>query len=145
MNLIADEALFYIEGIATQAISTNDAITLNDKSDLVSEAYDSDLKIMNIAIETRNKISSDVFAVSQNEPNPFGDVTSITYYLPEAGNVSISITDVAGKMIYTRSNDAPKGEGNFVIEASNLNQSGVYYYTVTSDEYSTTNKMILIK
>jgi len=32
-----------------------------------------------------------------------------------------------------------------VIEASNLNQSGVYYYTVTSGDHTSTNKMILIK
>jgi len=145
MNLIAGEALFTIEGIANKGISTEEAISIDTKSSLVAEAYGTDLMVMNIDIASRNLVINDRFKVAQNEPNPFGDVTNISYNLPEAGNVSLSITDVTGKVVFTRSNDAPRGEGQFVIEASNLNQSGVYYYTVTSGDHTSTNKMILIK
>jgi hypothetical protein len=145
MNLATNDVIFSIEGIATKAITTEQAISLNENSFVSSEAYDSDLKIMDLAIETRELASQDVFEVNQNEPNPFGDVTSIGYNLPKEGKVSLSVTDVSGKVVFTRSNTAPKGEGQFVIEASNLKRSGVYYYTITSGDYSSTNKMILIK
>ncbi|MFT4536245.1 MAG: hypothetical protein ACI9P5_003621 [Saprospiraceae bacterium] len=145
MNLIAEEALFSIDGIATKAISTDEVITLNNRSTVSSEAYGADLEIMDLAIASRDLASISVFEVSQNEPNPFGDVTSIAYNLSEAGKVSLSITDVNGKVVFKTSTDAPMGEGQFAIEASNLNQSGVYYYTVTSGDHSVTNKMILIK
>jgi hypothetical protein len=145
INVVATEVLFSIDGTTTQSTSTAKVISLFEESSLTSEAYGSDLETMDLSMVTRDLESNIVFEVHQNEPNPFGDVTSIAYNLPEAGKVSILITDVTGKMIYTRSNDAPKGEGQFVIEASNLNQSGVYYYTITSGDHSMTSKMILIK
>lgn len=145
MNIIADETLFSIEGIAAKAISTEEAISINEKSDVLPEAYETNLKVMNLVIVSRDLAPNGVFEVHQNEPNPFGDMTSIGYNLPEAGKVSLSVTDVTGKVVFTLSTDAPKGEGQFIVDASNLNQSGVYYYTITSGDRSTTNKMILIK
>ena len=72
-------------------------------------------------------------------------MTTISYSLSEAGKVTLSISDIAGKVIYTQSNDAQKGDGQFSVEASDLNQSGIYYYTITSGHHSATRKMIFIK
>jgi hypothetical protein len=145
MNLIAGETLFSIEGIATKSISTESVITLNEKASVSAEAYGSDLKVMNLEIVTRDLVENNNFEVLQNEPNPFGETTTISYNLPQAGTVSLSIADVTGSIVYTKNTDAPKGEGQFAINAEDLSQSGVYYYTVTTGDQSVTNKMILIK
>src|SRR5690606_8591349 len=41
------------------------------------------------------------YAMTQNYPNPFNPATRISYQLPEAGNVKITVFDISGKQIAT--------------------------------------------
>ncbi|HTL80699.1 MAG TPA: T9SS type A sorting domain-containing protein [Bacteroidia bacterium] len=81
--------------------------------------------------------------VGQNIPNPTNNTTAIPFRLKAASNVSLSICDVAGKVVYSeeRSNVAT-GQNEFVVNATNL-AAGVYYYTVTAGTDRITQKMIV--
>lgn len=100
------------------------------------------------------KISSSIpeqFGLYQNYPNPFNPETLIRYRLPAAGrltvncNVSLKIFDVLGKEIAVLVNENQK-PGTYEAEWNALNfPSGVYYYKLTTGEYSEVKKMILLK
>ncbi len=88
------------------------------------------------------------FIVNQNYPNPFNATTSITYSLPSGKDnyhVVIKIYDALGRVVKVLVNETrPPGHYRIEFDATGLN-SGIYFYTVTADQYSVTRKMVLMK
>jgi hypothetical protein len=84
------------------------------------------------------------YKLKQNYPNPFNPATNISYYVPEAGLVSLKIYDALGNVIAEPVNEN-KSSGEYTIhfDASNL-ASGVYYYRLKANNFMET-KMILEK
>ncbi|MBK6915387.1 MAG: T9SS type A sorting domain-containing protein [Ignavibacteriales bacterium] len=85
------------------------------------------------------------FELSQNIPNPFNPSTSISYSIPENAFVTLKIYDVLGNEVEVLINEQ-KESGNYQIDfnASELS-SGIYYYTLTAGNFTSTKKMILVK
>lgn len=85
------------------------------------------------------------FELSQNYPNPFNPVTNIKFTIPESGYASLKIYDVTGRLVETYLDGfVEAGNYNAEINGANLS-SGIYYYTLISDGYKETKKMILTK
>ena len=85
------------------------------------------------------------FAVEQSSPNPANPTTTISFNIPEAGNVNVEVFNVAGQKVDTLVNNfMDAGSHSVVWDGSNL-ASGVYFYSVTSGEFSKTMKMTLLK
>lgn len=85
------------------------------------------------------------YALNQNYPNPFNPSTIIEFALPNDGNVSIKIYDITGKEVYTLVNAfKPKGIHKAEFNAGSLS-NGVYYYKITSGNFTDVKKMILLK
>jgi len=85
------------------------------------------------------------FAVEQNSPNPFNPTTTISYNVPEANTVNISIYNVAGQKIDTIVNGFMDAGRHSVVWDATSFSAGVYFFTVKSGEYSKTMKMTLLK
>jgi hypothetical protein len=83
------------------------------------------------------------FSVSQNFPNPFNGLTKINVYLQNAGDLSLTVTNLTGQTIMRqeKTNISP-GVTEFVIDGSLL-IPGVYFYTVKQEERSITKKMVV--
>jgi len=76
-------------------------------------------------------------------PNPFGGRTQISYVLPQSGNVSLVVYDVAGRPVQTlASGRRAAGRYTATWDAKNA-AAGVYFYTLTSGKASITRKLIL--
>jgi len=85
------------------------------------------------------------FAVAQSSPNPANPTTTISFSIPEAGTVNVDVFNVAGQKVDTLVNNfMDAGSHSIVWDGSSL-ASGVYFYTVTSGEFSKTMKMTLLK
>jgi hypothetical protein len=71
--------------------------------------------------------------------------TKINYSIPKAGFVSLIIYDALGRQVSELVNGY-KNPGNYIVEfnASGLS-SGMYYYKLTSGEFSDTKKMLMVK
>jgi len=85
------------------------------------------------------------FDLSQNYPNPFNPATMINYDVPFDGKVSLKIFDMSGREVVTLVNEV-KTAGYYSVNfnASNLS-SGVYFYSLSADNFTATKKMILVK
>lgn len=92
-----------------------------------------------------NDIDNNGIELGQNQPNPFNGNSTISYSLENAGNVSLEIMDLSGKVVatYTEGN---KGAGAYTINI-NADQlaAGIYNYTLKVDGNRMTKKMIVTK
>lgn len=87
----------------------------------------------------------ETFALYQNYPNPFNPATQISFDLPVASDVELTIFNVLGQKVSTII-DKEMEAGNHVIEwdASNYS-SGVYFYRVSAENFTETKKMLMLK
>jgi len=85
------------------------------------------------------------YFLHQNYPNPFNPSTTISYSIPEAGNVELKVYDILGNEVATLVNRT-KTPGNYtaVLNASSF-ASGVYVYTLRTNDFVQTRKMMLLK
>ncbi len=96
-------------------------------------------------IQQISNIVPDNLKLEQNYPNPFNPVTNIRYSLKKPGFVSLRIFNVQGKEISNLVNQKQQaGEYQYSFEAVNLS-SGIYFYTLQTENFSETKKMMLIK
>ena len=74
--------------------------------------------------------NADKFDLIQNYPNPFNPITTITYSLPKASNVTLKVYDILGRELVTLV-DEFKSEGQYSVlfNASSL-ASGIYFYRI---------------
>jgi hypothetical protein len=85
------------------------------------------------------------YGLSQNYPNPFNPTTNIRFEIVDLEFVSLKIFDVLGREVATLMNEEkPKGNYNVTWDASHM-PSGVYFYHLTTDNFSQVKKMLLIK
>lgn len=85
------------------------------------------------------------YLLSQNYPNPFNPSTAISFALPQAGNVKLTVYDAVGKEVATLVNKNMSA-GNYKVNwnAGSM-ASGIYFYRLLTDNFVQTNKMILLK
>jgi glycosidase len=86
------------------------------------------------------------YKLEQNFPNPFNPSTTIEYQIPKAGLITLKIFDILGREVETLVNNEYKSSGDYkvVFSASNL-ASGIYFYQLKADEFTSAKKMILLK
>lgn len=96
-------------------------------------------------IETQLTGIPEKFDLSQNYPNPFNPATKIRYDVPVTGNISLKVYNSLGMEVADLF-QGMKNPGSYEIEfnAQSL-ASGVYFYKLTSGNFSVTKKMILVK
>ena len=85
------------------------------------------------------------FSLSQNYPNPFNPSTNIRYDLPKNGFVKLVVFDELGREIETLVNEKQTAGTYEATFNASVYPSGVYFYTLTTDNFNETKKMILIK
>lgn len=92
----------------------------------------------------------DIFAIEQNYPNPFNPSTQITFSLPRAGKASLVVFNLQGQVIRTLLEETC-AEGWHSITWDGMDNagqpapSGIYFYTLRSEELHKTRRMQLVK
>lgn len=85
------------------------------------------------------------YSLSQNYPNPFNPETKIKFQIPQQGYAELIVFDITGKIIKTLFNeDLGAGEYSVKFNADGFS-SGIYFYRLSSNGYTDTKKMILVK
>jgi hypothetical protein len=91
-----------------------------------------------------------VFRLFQNYPNPFNPSTKIEFTLERAGKVKLEVYNVLGQCMKTLldeylSNGSYEAEWDGTTESGMKVSSGIYFYRLSTDEFSRTRKMMLMK
>jgi hypothetical protein len=85
------------------------------------------------------------FELYQSYPNPFNPVTTISFALPQATLVQLSIFDIQGSKVEDLiSGWKEAGIHEITWDASGLS-SGIYFYSIKAADFKTVKKMILVK
>ncbi len=85
------------------------------------------------------------YALMQNYPNPFNPSTVIEYSIPESGNVKLKVFNSLGQEVAVLKNEfEAAGMHKINFNASGLN-SGIYYYRIELNSFSSVKKMILLR
>jgi len=90
----------------------------------------------------------DKIQLFQNYPNPFNPTTTIKYSIPSAKkytDVSVIIYDILGNKVEELvKGEEPAGDYKIKFDGSKLS-SGIYFCVLTTDEFVSSCKMILLK
>jgi hypothetical protein len=85
------------------------------------------------------------FALSQNYPNPFNPTTNISFVLPQASNVKLTVFNVLGQQVAVLAQGMyTSGMHTLNFNAANL-ASGTYIYRIEAGNFVEMRKMLLIK
>lgn len=83
--------------------------------------------------------------LEQNYPNPFNPLTTITFRLPHAGDVTLRLFDLLGRDVATLVNER-RGAGSHTVsfDASGF-PSGVYLYRLQTGARTETKRMVVVR
>ena len=113
-----------------------------------AEAYGRDGSFRDVGIDfgtTLANASDNQFGVYQNQPNPFRGETVIGFNLPADAQVTITISDVTGKVLKQYRQNGTKGYNQITVTSAELTAAGVVSYTVSAGPHTATKKMVVIE
>jgi hypothetical protein len=136
---------------ANASMLLSDALQLNSAVTL-AEAYNTDEEAKQVTLQFINKDTNHPTKVSkgmelyQNQPNPFSEVTSIRFYLPESTSATISVTDITGKTVFQQRGEFSSGIHTIELSKDKFATStGVYFYQLATPTHTMAKKMILVE
>ena len=111
--------------------------------------YSGDFKITEIIVaNSQDEIPISLptsYQLSVAYPNPFNPVTTMALTIPEAGNVSVQVYNLAGQAIATlASGYMDANTYTLTWDASDVS-SGIYFIKAQADGFTATQKLMLVK
>ena len=98
-----------------------------------------------VSIEYRPEPIVREYSLAQNYPNPFNPQTTIEFTVKEAGRVTLTVYNAIGQKVQVLLDKELKpGKGKIVWNASSM-ASGLYYYKLSTPNFTSVKKMLLIK
>ncbi len=83
------------------------------------------------------------YSLEQNYPNPFAGITSISFEIPNSTFVSLKVFDMQGEEVAELAGKVfLSGKHTLEVKLEKLSV-GNYFYTIKTDQFSETRKMIL--
>lgn len=110
--------------------------------------------IINVTVQqvtsNSNQVSEATELTLNNYPNPFNPSTSISFNLPENSRVNLAIYDLKGRKVTELINqEMVQGQHSFKWNGRDKHNrslaSGIYFYTLRTNNSSLTKKMIMQK
>lgn len=137
---------------AKQDVKLSEVLTLNSEV-AVAEAYSHDEEVMRVNLAfakgTTNTTPDATKGITlyQNQPNPFSEATQIRFYLPEPTSATISVMDITGKVVYSRSGEFSSGIHSISLNKSELTNLtvGMFYYQLQTSKEAITKKMLIVE
>ncbi len=97
-----------------------------------------------------DRTAPDSYGLGQNFPNPFNPATEISFQIPVTSRVEVTIFDVSGRLAKRLANTTFES-GTHVLKWDGTDEqgggiaSGVYYYTLTADNFTESKRMVLVR
>jgi len=143
VTLADGEVLYTVTFRAKASGKLSQALTVNSRV-TKAEAYDGAEELLDVRFRFDGGVlSGGEFALYQNEPNPFRDVTLIGFHLPTATKATLKVYDVTGKVLKVITGDYAKGHHTIALNRADIQGNGMLYYQLDTDTDSATRRMIL--
>ncbi|MDQ3019581.1 MAG: T9SS type A sorting domain-containing protein [Bacteroidota bacterium] len=116
----------------------------------IYQIWTASIDLSSIGIKQTSQAIPDGFALMQNYPNPFNPVTKIKFDISSIVNgelsiVNLKVFDVQGKEITTLVNEK-LSSGSYEVDFDGSNfPSGIYFYKLSTENFTNTKRMILLK
>jgi hypothetical protein len=105
------------------------------------EGFDEDVYSEPVSVTENNSFVSN----SSIYPNPAQDFANLSFDLKETSNVQVEVYDMAGKLMMNKNlGNRLVGNNTISMDVTGM-ESGIYFYTITSNGYRTTNKMVIAR
>ena len=124
----------------SEDLKTSSSLTKAEAYNNNAETLDIDLQFVN-----ENAANANGFKLLQNTPNPFGDITTIGFYLPENSYAQLIVTNTEGKVVKMIDGDFIKGYNQVKLNKAEIGANGMYYYRLKTAKESQTMKMLIIE
>lgn len=130
---------------STMGVNHSITLTTNAQYVIANTVWADMSPAQTVGVKEANNEIPTVYNLAQNYPNPFNPTTTINFSVPKAGFVSLKVYNLLGQEVAELVNEQlAAGNYNVNFNASNLT-SGVYFYTIKSDNFVATKKMMLVK
>jgi len=106
--------------------------------------------ITSVELDASAQSTPEAYALAQNFPNPFNAETTIRYSVPEAGQVVLEVCNSLGQRVRTLV-DGSQNTGAYIVrwdgqdDRGNALSSGIYFYRLMTDTFSSTKRMALLR
>ncbi|MBS1494020.1 MAG: T9SS type A sorting domain-containing protein [Bacteroidetes bacterium] len=136
------QTFVFAQLIARGANNRNSVTKLKQLSDMVQLYYNANFSV---SVNTVSNQVPDKFSLFQNYPNPFNPSTKIKFEIAKSDFVNLTVFDLSGKVVEQLVNEK-LNEGVYEVNYTAKNiSSGIYFYRLSSDNFTQTNRMILLK
>lgn len=131
-----DSTFYIVGGFTTAGVGTFERLTFSFITGTCS---------VPLGINTNQNGIPYGYELAQNYPNPFNPTTTISFGLPQSGFTKLVVTDVLGREVAVLVNGIKTtGVHSIDFDASKLS-SGIYFYSLSVNDFKATKKMLLIK
>ncbi|MEZ4984111.1 MAG: cohesin domain-containing protein [Saprospiraceae bacterium] len=139
-----DATLFTIRAKARKAGNVKDWFYISSRV-TKAEAYtqEGDPQVINLSFVQAASEATTNFELFQNRPNPWTNSTIIPFNLDPGGDASLSVYDMAGKLVYRVAGNYSEGYHEINISRNDLPSVGLFYYTLECGAQRATRKMVL--
>ena len=144
--------------VATSWTITYDRLVVIDSEGKMvfkgTRAAGSDVLLAKNAIkDALNNLTTSAFDIKDNEPvslgpnfpNPVVDKTYIEFSIANAGEVSLKVIDITGKVVATPVHELLQAGKHSVVFETDKIPGGIYFYRIDAGNFSTSKKMIVNK
>ena len=136
-----NENLFSVTFTANADMKLSEALSINSRF-TTAEAYTTSGQQEVELTFNGNAVAA--FDLYQNVPNPFRGETLIGFELPEAGQATLTVTDLSGKVLQVIDGTFNAGYNAITLSSKNLAE-GVLYYTLQTADHTATKKLVIVK
>ena len=144
VTLEEGEVLYTVTFRAKANTQLSQALTVNSRV-TKAEAYDGAEELLDVSFRFDGSlVAGGEFALYQNEPNPFRDITIIGFNLPETTKATLKVFDVTGKVVKVVTGEFAKGYNTINLTRADIRGNGMLYYQLETATDSATKRMILV-
>ncbi len=143
-NIIGEEINFKIYDDSTDVVYDCNEIIVFEDGETIGSPFEPYM-LTSYLTDVNSSNIPPVFQLRQNSPNPFNATTFISYSLPKASNVKLQIYNLKGQLVETLvDEDKPAGFHYLIWNAKDMS-SGIYFYKLYTDTFTSIKKCIILK
>lgn len=143
IDVLKDDVLFTIQLRAIASGDISQSLSIN--SDITeAELYVDGEQTFVPQLKIDGPDSRDELSILSCSPNPWKDESRVSFYLPQPGQVTYTITDVNGKRLKSFSENVIAGYQSLILKSSDFANRGMIFVEISAGKEVAAQKMIVL-